>query len=163
MDVQEFKDKYPDRANLEDDALWNAMEDAWIVEHKNDTPKEVTDWMGNEIKEGQNLVIINVLEKHITVGWLIPAGISKSGKIEQVWNEPKPDESCWKIISEIKTIRNIKTMNELGYLDIQKEGDYTFYFYDTIENIIHFLGDTKILAIKGISDNEELYKNSLNK
>ena len=30
MDVKEFKQKYPERAHLEGDALWNAMEDVML-------------------------------------------------------------------------------------------------------------------------------------
>ncbi len=46
MDAQEFKTKYPHLSHLEGEALWNAMEDAWLYEHRDDKPKEVTDWKG---------------------------------------------------------------------------------------------------------------------
>ena len=41
MDVQQFKTKYPHLSHLEGNDLWNAMEDAFLHEHKTDIPKEV--------------------------------------------------------------------------------------------------------------------------
>ena len=140
MDAQEFKTKYPHLSHLEGNDLWNAMEDAWMYEHKDDKPKVIADWKGNVVKPGDEICLIKIKDKSYfgKMGMMIPGkGIVWSDK------EPEPDKDCWKVGEYSKVDENLCITT--------KHGDYTFT--QPISICMEFIDTTcLILAIKGVSD-----------
>jgi hypothetical protein len=146
MDAQDFKTKYPHLSHLEGNDLWNAMEDAWIYEHKDDKPKEVTDWKGNVIKEGDEVCFIKIRTGGFfkNFGWMIPNG---DGTYTSHTIPDVPDEDCWEF-GEYKKVWANKT-GKLFYTSVLGE-----YILHQPISMLNFCGDSKhILAIKGVSDN----------
>jgi hypothetical protein len=115
----------------------------------------ITDYLGNEVKEGDEIVFITVIDRHSYVhGALIPAAISESGKPEQIWEEKRPDKPCWKLGKYNKVV------NPNGNLSvIQDAGEYTFYL--AIDFMLTTTNNTEILAIKGKSDTQDQYNEFL--
>lgn len=145
MDVQEFKTKYPHLSHLEGNDLWNAMEDAWIVEHKDDKPKVVTDWKGNPLKEGDEFCFVKIM----TGGFYKNAGIifpdGKGGILKEIKFPDPIEEECWEVGEYNKVV---KENGQLVY--ITKAGEWTFH---QPISMLEFCSDSKhVLAIKGVSD-----------
>lgn len=145
MDAQEFKTKYPHLSHLEGNDLWNAMEYAWMYEHKDDKPKEITDWKGNVLKEGDEFCFIKIR----TGGFLKNGSIifpdGKGGILKEIKIPEKPDEDCWEVGNYKKVEKG-----EIGLFYTTKSGEYTFHQHISMLN---FCGDSKhILAIRGVSD-----------
>jgi len=139
MDVQEFKTKYPHLSHLEGDDLWNAMEDAWIIEHKDDKPKQIIDWKGNVIKDGDEICVIKVVDKQIFrfIGFIV------GGKTIGTPEPERPDKRCWEV-GEYITV-------EPGLKYTRKVGEYTMVM--PLSMLVFGINtDTHILAIKGVSD-----------
>lgn len=114
--------------------------------------KQVFDYAGNEIKEGDEFCCITVIKKHPRFGYCIAGAID-------YFDEQKPDEECWEPQEYHKVIVREETMKELGYLIIEKWEEYTFSFYNTIETLqAMWITNCTILAIKRISDTKEYYK-----
>lgn len=141
MDVQEFKTKYPHLSHLEGDDLWNAMEDAWIVEHKDDKPKEITDWKGNVIKEGDEVCFIKIRTGGFfkNFSMCIPNG---DGTFTTHTLPDEPEKDCWEVGEYIKI--------EQGLRYTSKFGEYTFN--QPISMLTILMDNKHILAIKGVSD-----------
>lgn len=154
MTAPEFKEKYPHLAHLEGNDLWDAMEHAWMYEHRNDAPQKITDWIGNEVMEGQEICLIQF--KRIAyfgnVSFLIPNGNGGHTEIKSD-KPPKEDEDCW----EVGEYRKVYLLQGLPYISV-KVGKYTFE--QPLTMMVNFDIDkrTTILAIKGISDNKEYYE-----
>lgn len=144
MTPQEFKKKYPHLAHLEGNALWDAMEDAWLFEHQNDNVKPITDWKGNLIKEGDEICVIRIVDRPMFTNMtlMIPKGLP--GEFEAI-KSPAPDpepKECWEI-DEYKLVMP-------GLMYESKAGEFTFHCHISM---IHFLLDKDhVLAIKGVSD-----------
>lgn len=147
MNVQEFKEKYPHLSHLEGDALWNAMEDSYLYEHRNDKPKVITDYLGNEVKDGMDICFITVIDKQQFrfMGYMI--GGEMKGSLEP----ERPDKPCFEK-GEFYHLNN-------GLNYTKKHGGIT---YTAPLSMLTFgQQPTQILAIKGISDTEEQYNEYL--
>lgn len=144
MDAQEFKTKYPHLQHLEGNDLWNAMEDAWMYEHKDDKPKEITDWKGNVLKEGDEFCFVKIRTGGFfkNSGWVIPNG---EGTFTSHTIPDEPEEDCWEVGEYTKVEKG-----DIGLFYTTKEGEYTFHQHISMLN---FCGDSKhVLAIRGVSD-----------
>lgn len=151
MTTQEFKDKYPHLSHLEGNELWNAMEDAMLYEQKDQPTKPVVDWMGNELKEGDEFCFIKVraVGPFKNFGIMIPDG--KGVFISQSIPDGV-EEDCW-YVGEYSKIEK----GEMGLFYTSTFQGFTFHQHISL---LHFCGSNEsILAIKGVSDNQELYKN----
>lgn len=147
MTPQDFKAKYPHLSHLEGSALWDAMEDSYIIEHANDKRKEVSDWKGNAIKEGDEICFIKIKtgSGFLSFSIMIPNG---DGSYEKIESPAEPEKDCW----------------EVGeYLKVEKEGRYLFvnskcgeYTVQQEISLLTFcMSERTILAIKGVSDSKE--------
>lgn len=148
MDAQEFKTKYPHLSHLEGKDLWNAMEDAWMYEHKDDKPKKITDWKGNALKDGDEFCFITIRTGEFLKNFevIIPNG---DGTFTSHTIPDEPDEDCWEIGEYIKIWADKE--GELFYTT--KNSEWTFNQHISMLN---FCGNGKsILAIKGVSDMNE--------
>lgn len=143
MTTKEFKIKYPHLSHLEGNDLWNAMEDAYIYDHKDDKPKDVTDWKGNVIKEGDEVCFIKIRtgENFSNLSLLIPDG---EGGFTEYKTEEEPEEDCWEIGKYIKIEKGLRYTVSMG--------EYTF---NTPISSLAFFEPNIILAIKGVSDTKE--------
>lgn len=92
MTVDEFKNKHPELAHLEGNALWDAMEDSLLNEHQNDEPKVVKDWKGNIVKEGDEICFIQIIKKDCFGDLYI--GLPPHRELIKI-KETNPDEFCW--------------------------------------------------------------------
>ena len=88
---------------------------------------KITGYKGNEIKEGMEVVVINVVERHSRVGWLIP---DLSGKLEEVMEDLRPDSPCWEVIETERVI--MLDINRLGFCQKGTWGDTSYTMHDTI-------------------------------
>ena len=148
MTTQDFKDMYPHLSHLEGNDLWDAMEGAFMYEHKNDKPKVITDYLGNEVKSGMEICFIRVVDRQQFRFMGIYVGGEKFGEEEPI----RPDKSCWNIGEYINVETNLTYTKEIG--------GYTF---TAPISMLIFSTDfsTHILAIKGVSDNKKQYKEYL--
>lgn len=144
MTTKEFKIKCPHLSHLEGNDLWNAMEDAYIHEHKDDKPEDVTDWKGNVIKEGDEVCFIKIKSGGIfkNMTWLIPNG---DGSFSSRTIEDEPEEDCWAVGEYV--------LIEKGLVYTSTIGDYTFTM--PISGLTFCIQPGTILAIKGVSDMKE--------
>lgn len=140
MTTQEYKLLKPEHANLEGEALWNAMEDYMIM---NGTPltNDVFDWQGNLIKVGDDVCFIKIRTggffKNAAV--MVPNG---NGTFTTHKIPDEPDVDCWEIGEYIKIENGLRYTSKLGELTFNQP-----------IGMLTFLMDSKhILAIKGVSD-----------
>jgi len=150
MTTSEFKIKYPHLAHLEGNDLWNAMEDSYIYEHRNDVPEKIVDWKGNEIKDGDEICFIKFLERDYygKAGMFMPDG-KGGGETHWFKIEPNPDKECWEVGEYLK----VEMKGNIPYVTT-KLGEYTFT--QPISMMLFSMNkDCSILAIKGISDTPE--------
>lgn len=123
----------------------------------------ITDWKGNEIKEGMEVTIILVVKRdymHNFVIWM-PKGDYGHDEIRGK-DKPDPDKECW------ETGELLKVSNKDGVLgcfrDVRfwESGDVTEFStahtFMTLSMLLP-LQNTCIIAIKGISDKEDEYRN----
>lgn len=101
------------------------------------------DWMGNEIKEGDEVCLIQVIQSYPRVG------IALAGEI--TWQDQKPDEECW----EKGRYHKLK-MGELGLYYEWSKGNY--HFIELLSMLMWSVSEKTIIAIKEISDKKELYE-----
>lgn len=117
----------------------------------------LTDYKGNVIKEGDELVSIKVR----TGQGLVPHGLYFISDDEKenvfVEYEKEPERECWEIYDSIK-IEVLKGSGQLGYCKevicggnpkVECENLFMYLFF--MESYNH------IFAIKGVSDNKEMY------
>jgi hypothetical protein len=123
----------------------------------------MTDWKGNEIKEGQTIVYIQVARKTYA------SGVFFKGVYREF--QPASEERCWIPKSEYVVQR---IGDRLGYVVSNIAEGYTVSMNAFFDNESWFdsaaPGEGHILAIKGISDYDdisvqtnELIKKALNK
>ncbi len=90
----------------------------------------ILDWMGNEIKFGMEMCIIQVIDR----------------------NYCRPDKPDWKILETYEICENEDEL--LCYINTEEiEGYYPLSFLTSFR-----FDNSKIIAIKGISDNREEYE-----
>lgn len=102
----------------------------------------ITDWKGNEVKEGDEICIIRRIRRPFftNVSWLIPDGMGKFQEIKG--SDPEPAKECWEVGDYTKV--------EPGFMCTTKEGDTTYKCH--ISLLTMFMTDDFVLAIKGLSD-----------
>ena len=116
--------------------------------------KDVTDWKGNIIKEGDTVIIVSTISKILMSTGMVMIDMSKEGKGSRILgNLPKANTK--------QSLRWIK----LGEMSIVKLFDKLFFNFkikDRIYNIdmttFNFTkNDGDILCIKGVSDDRDIY------
>jgi len=144
MTPNEFKIKYPHLSHLGDNDLWDALEDAYIHEHKDDKPQGPTDWKGNVIKEGDEVCYIKIRTGSFfsNLGLLIP---DEAGGYTEYKMGEEPEEDCWEVGEYIKIGKGLRYTSTIG--------EYTFNMLLTEPAFCIQPGT--ILAIKGVSDMKE--------
>ena len=124
--------------------------------------KKVHDHIGNEVKEGMTIYLVQtkpfVFGK---IGMFIPAGISKSGKVEEIWEsedeyQKRKNTNIWELgepylvwkddDGDLYINQVTKGINELA--------GYTFYsrVHLDFRDVFDDKKDKIVIAIKGISD-----------
>lgn len=113
-------------------------------EHKDDKPKDVTDWKGNVIKEGDEVCFIKIRTGSFfdNLGLLIPDG---EGGFSEYKTEEETEEDCWEVGDYVTVERGLKYTSTMG--------EYTFIM--PISALVFFPKEKSILAIKGVSDMKE--------
>lgn len=152
MTPQQFKEKYPQYNKLEDNQLWNTMEDVLGKLPKYQVSHEVKDWKGNILKPGDEFCYIRVINRQgMSFAGFIMFNEDGTTTIDTTHVEPKrEDQPCWEV-SEYHRVDN-------------KEYYYIKTSFGTISSHISMINfdlmgiETTILAIKGISDNKEEYE-----
>jgi len=156
MTPQEFKERYPQYIKLEGNELWDTMEDVLSRLPQYQLPEEVKDWKGNLLKPGHEFCYIRVIDRQLIrfagVMWIDGDKIEMDRRFEQPRRE---DEPCWKVGPYYKVDWD-------GYFQVE----VSFGILSSHISIINFDlkgDDTRILAIKGLSDNKEEYEQYKNK
>lgn len=121
----------------------------------------VKDWIGNEIKLGDTIVVILFNRHYPEIGLLMP-----NDRKYHITHEAS-NEEIWEIDSEF-LIDDISTdigctTPILGFRTTYKDGEYTIHETRILESAF-ILSDMRnaIIAIKGVSDNKELYEANKN-
>lgn len=126
---------------------------------------KVTDWKGNEIKEGMEVTIILVVKRDYMHSYSIFMPKGDNGfNIIHGKEKPDPDKECWEP-GEFLTV-----INRDGVLGCKRlvrtwqmnEGAKTeFGNSETFSSLNELkpLSETCIIAIKGLSDKEDDYRN----
>lgn len=123
----------------------------------------ITDWKGNEIKEGMEVTIILVVKRdymHNFVIWM-PKGDKGYDEIRGK-DKPDPDENCWepgeylKVINENGILGCRRTVRVWERNENNTDWDTANVFMSLQMMLPSF--NTCIIAIKGISDKEDEYR-----
>ncbi len=107
----------------------------------------VTDWKGNEIKEGMEVCIIQTNTDNYFRD-------SKTGL------PFTPIVDCWDIKTYLVESKNGNLVINTTTKGANEAEGYTFHFSNPI-SMLTWTSKNCIIAIKGISDNEEEYRNHL--
>ena len=111
-----------------------------------------TDYLGNKIKAGQEICFITVIEKPVFCRYMPFVPVESDDEESEI----KEDKHCWKVGDYYKVRYHVG----FGLFYVLQSGESKLYA--TLETEMVFnKTETNILAIKGISDNEEMYLNSL--
>lgn len=114
----------------------------------------IKDYSGNEIKEGQEICFITVVD--IPVYKKI-ACLMAASDIAETWKEiSQSREHCWKVGNYYEVQFN----KFLGLYYVIESINSSFFVSLQTDTLLDKT-DTNILAIKGVSDNEEMYLSSL--
>lgn len=148
MTTTEFKEKYPHLSHLEGNDLWNAMEDAYILEHKDDKPKIITDYLGNEVKCGMEICFIRVVDKQ----QFRFMGCMVGGEMIGTPEPERPDVPCWEVGKYINVEFGMNYTENINGFELTAPISMLIFGTDF---------NTHILAIKGVSDSETQYKEYL--
>lgn len=138
MTRDEFIMKFPEKASLTGDALWNAMED-YLMTLPQCEPT-ITDWMGNKLKDGQ---IVDIYRTRNFIRGDIE--FYRNGKLTHITRIP--DEFIWEKLSEHKIINGMAVFCIGGFQCVSPL------------NILTFNQPCDIICIRGVSDNKEMYIN----
>lgn len=144
ISVDEFKNMFPEKAHLEGDALWNAMED-YQYSIQDHTPKKLMDWMGNLVKEGDTVIVVRT--RSFICGDIFMHEFN-SGK-EPVKIGRIPDNFIWDILNEAEIILFD------GRLMYESKYGETTWVMDAI--MLSYGQPTDIICIKGVSDDKEKF------
>jgi len=146
MIVEEFKNMFPEKAHLEGDALWNAMEDYQLKVNPY-IPKPLTDWMGNLVKDGDTLIVFRTrsfFQGDISVFWF------NSNKPPEIISHI-PNNFLWENIGEYK----IKKVGETILYDVKFADGFTLTMNASMINFGK--QPTDVVCIKGVSDDKDKY------
>lgn len=145
MTAPEFKAKYPHLSHLEGQDLSNSIVMAMLIESIEGKPKEVTDWKGNVLKEGDEFCFIKIrnASPFKNRSLIFPGG--KIDGLQEIKIPDDPEEDCWEIGEYMKVEKE-----EFGLFYTTKLGESTIHKHISILNFC--LDSNHILAIKGVSD-----------
>ena len=147
MTTNEFKKMFPDKAHLEGDALWNAMED-YFLEIKPTKPDSnpLVDWMGNTIKAGHIVCVFRT--RSFIRGPIMGGFMNSDTPMEQIGYIP--DKFLWELVREyVISYRNgkLRLTAEIGDVTMEMEADMAFFGNQP----------TDVVCIKGLSDDKDKY------
>ena len=122
---------------------------------------KITDWKGNEIKEGMTIYFVQTKPFNLgRMGWLVPEGMTESGKPETIMESyedyEKRNQPIWELGDEM--IVMAKDNGRL-YVETNMEcnGELNGYTISSEVDLLMQIKHSKELtiAIKGISDTKE--------
>lgn len=144
MTVEEYKNKYPDKAHLEGDALCNAMEDC-IPKTK---PKPLADWMGNLVKDGDTVIVYRT--RSMFQGDIFQCYMGSKEPAKKVGYIP--NNFLWEEKSKYK----IREQGNSLYAEIDIDGET----WITDAFLIEFgKSSSDVICIEGVSDDKDKYIN----
>ena len=110
----------------------------------NNKLKEITDWKGNILKEGDEFCFVKIKTGNSFKNFgMLVHNINGTFKIHTIPNEP--DEDCWEVGPYTKVKKD-----ETGLFYTITDGEYTVH---QPISMLNFRGSKNhILAIKGVSD-----------
>lgn len=124
----------------------------------------VTDWKGNVIKEGDEICWVKIIDRDY-VGGVMFFNLHGDNKYET--RDKEPDKDCWepgksyKVISQEDKLGHMQEVKSWSYSNQKLKWSDSFLKFISLYEAISWLNDnTHILSIKGVSDNEQEYRDS---